>query len=101
MIIYQGNTYKLPVKLKRDGLPVTTDNVKTVEFCFGNITKKYPEDVTFTDDTFMVALTQEDTFALQGVVMCQMRVLFTDGTVECTDKEPMSIYDSISKVVLK
>jgi hypothetical protein len=101
MILYQGNTYKLPVKLTMSEKAVTKQDVKNVEFSLGKVIKNYPENVTFEDDAFVVYLSQDETLKLEGVPACQVRVLFNDGSVKCTDVVRISVRESISKVVLE
>lgn len=103
MLIYKGNTYKLPIKLKIREQLIYADDVKAVEFSFGNIIKKYPDNVTFEGETFIVPLTQDDTFSLDETsnTNYQARVFFNDESVKCTDQLKIDIRPSISKVVLK
>lgn len=102
MKFYQGNTYKLPIKLTMNGTLITADMVKTVEFMLGDVRKTYPEDATFDTDSFIVYLSQEDTFKLCGIsVSCQSRVLFNDGSCKGTGKTLKPVGESISKVVLE
>lgn len=104
MNIYQGNTYKLPIKLSMSGKTIIADDVKKVEFAFGDVIKTYPEDATFENDTFFVPLTQEDTFSLDPkgkALQYQVRVLFQNDSVKCTGQKPMSVMAAISKDVLK
>lgn len=102
MIIMQGNTYRLPVRLKMKGEHLTDENVKLVEFSFGkNIVKNYPKDVTFEEGAFVLPLTQEETFSLSpGSVSYHIRVLFPDGTVKSSHVTSGMVAGSISKAVL-
>lgn len=103
MIIYQGNTYKLPFKLKINGQPVVADDVKMVEFAFGEVIKTYPEHATFDNETFTVPLTQEDTFSLPSKekLYYQARVFFNDESVKGTTPKEFKVQPSVSKAVLK
>lgn len=101
MFLYQGNTYKLPVKLTINGETVTNKDVKKVEFSLGKVVKTYPENVEFKDEAFEVYLSQEETFSLEGIPACQVRVLFNDDSVKCTAINRISIMECISKVVLE
>lgn len=102
MIIMQGNTYRLPVRLKMNGEHLTDENVQLVEFSFGkNIVKSYPEEVKFEEDAFVLPLTQEETFSLSsGSVSYQIRVLFPDGSVKASPVISGMVAGSISKAVL-
>ena len=105
MLLAQGNTYQLPVRLRIDGELITPENAEVVEFAFDangvHVVKNYPESVTFEGDRFILPLSQEDTFALQGKLRYQIRVLFKDGNVKSSDIITGAVKDSISKVVLK
>ena len=101
-MIYQGCTYKLPVGIKIAGQAVIDLDVKAIEFSFGEIKKKYPEDATFDGEKFIISLTQEDTFKLsaEGPTPCQVRVKFTDDSVKPSKIRALAIGASISKEVL-
>lgn len=103
MVIYQGNTYKLPIKLKISGKSIVADDVKKVEFAFGDVIKTYPEQATFKDETFIVPLTQEDTFSLDETekAFYQVRVYFNDTSVKCTVPKKIEVKSSVSKAVFK
>ena len=102
MIIRQGNTYQLPVKLSMRGKVIKDTDVKTVEFVFGSIRKCYPEEVSFENDLFLVFLSQEETFSLSAKASCiyQVRVLFADGSVKGSDPIEVNVGVSASKEVL-
>lgn len=101
MIIYQGATYNLPIRLKIGDTFVYGADVQAVEFSFDGIIKMYPGVVTCKDDTFTVPLTQEDTFKLRNPAQYQARVLFNDGNVKPTEPIPFEVGISESKAVLK
>ena len=105
IVLYAGNTYKLPIQLSKDQAPILSTDVKAVEFSIGTIVKKYPEDVTYDQDSkaFIVSLTQEDTIALctKKQMFFQARILFNDDSVKCTARDTIEIMESVSKEVLK
>lgn len=103
MIIHQGSTYKIPFNLKFNGKVLTADEVKQVEFAFGEVIKNYPEHATFDGEHFVCPLTQEDTFALDAKKTneYQVRVMFNDGSVKPTAAKQLSVIKSVSKEVLK
>lgn len=103
MIIYQGNTYKLPFELKIKGQPIVADDVKMVEFAFGGVIKTYPEQATYKDGVFTVPLTQEETFSFDDKEKqkYQVRVYFNDGSVKGTTPKAFDVQPSVSKAVLK
>jgi hypothetical protein len=102
MIIIQGNTYKLPIRLKINGEEITDKDVKKIEFMFGDIQKIYPKDVTFNDSYFIVSLSQTDTFSLptKRIPKYQARVLFNDDSVKGTNPIEFVVIQSESKEVL-
>lgn len=105
MAILQGNTYLLPVQvLDCDGAVIHVDQVVKGEFTFGNITKIYGDggDVTWNEElqSFIVPLTESETFGLNGTVKYQGRVLLKDGSVSGSVPASEYIYDSIGKTIL-
>ena len=100
MVIYQGNTYNLPLKLTMKGAAIVDTDVKTVEFSLGELVKTYPEQATFDGEKFILPLTQEETFALQKDTSFQIRVHFVDDSVKCTGQRAVKVMPSISKAVL-
>ena len=101
MNLMQGNTYRLPIKLKMSGQELTPDNVSRIEFTFGKVVKHYPEEVVYEDGRFILPLSQEDTFALGGQIKYQTRVLFVDGSVKASAVCSGTVSVSISKEVLE
>ena len=106
MVIYQGSTYKLPIKILIGGKVITDKDVKGVEFAFGEVKKPcviktYPEQATFDGDKFLCPLTQEDTFLLDPKkTKFQIRVKFNDGSVKPTGAQAVTVVDAISNEVL-
>ena len=102
MNLYQGNTYNLKIRvLSHDKKPLNINEIEKVEFTFGSLVKKYPNDgIIFNEDFFIIPLSQEETFSLEGVVKYQVRVKFIDGTVTNTKPTNARISDSLSKEVL-
>ena len=105
MLLAQGNTYQLPVRVRLDGELVTPENAAVVEVAFDSngakVLKTYPDGVNFENDRFILPLSQADTFALQGKLRYQIRVLFMDGSVKSSEIITGAVKDSISKAVLK
>lgn len=100
MVLMQGNTYRLPIRIKMDGAYLTADDVVRVEFAIGNLLMCYPETVRYDDGAFWLPLSQKDTFALSGWLRYQVRVLFPDGSVKASAICGGIVSDSISKEVL-
>lgn len=101
MVIYQGNTYKLPIKLSINGKIIAAEDVKKVEFAIGEVVKTYPDQATHNGENFICPLTQEDTFSLKkGKTDFQVRVQFSDESVKCTGTRAVTVCEAISKAVL-
>lgn len=102
MKIYQGSTYKLPIKIKRGGKIITDADVKKVELAIGGVIKTYPDDATFEGEQFIFPLSQEDTFKMtaKGSAQYQARVVFNDDSVKPTEVKSLGVIASISKEVL-
>ena len=102
MVIVQGNTYRLPIRVKINGNVITDKDVKIVEFTFGCSKKKYPQEVTFEDDCFIVPMSQKDTLSLptKKPSRYQVRVMFKDDSVKGTDPKEFVVTPSESKEVL-
>lgn len=108
MIIGEGNTYNLEIPLTKDGEAIDINEVSIVEFMFDDIRKYYGTidglegTVTYDGEKFIVPLSQQDTFQLNGedTIKYQARVKFTDDQVQSTKIYTGYITDSISKEVL-
>lgn len=105
MAILQGNTYLLPVQVKDcDGAVIHVDQVVKGEFTFGSLVKFYGEsgDVSWDEalQSFIVPLTEEETFAFKGVVAYQGRLLLKNGSVSGSVPTSEYIYESIGKTIL-
>ena len=103
MSFLQGSTYKLPVKIRDCGGNVVTDEtVERASFTFDSIVKEYGVDggdVVFDweSESWIVPLTEEETFALEKSVKWQARFLFKNGEVDGTEPKNQLVYDSIDK----
>ena len=105
MAILQGNTYLLPVQVKDcDGAVIHVDQVEKGEFTFGTLVKFYGDngDVSWDEElqSFIVPLTEEETFAFKGVVVYQGRLLLKNGSVSGSVPTNEYIYESIGKTIL-
>lgn len=105
--IKQGDAYSLRVPLKLDDEAVTAEDLPLlhcVEFMLGDeIRKVWPDDGTFSDGSFLVPLTQEETFALEEGTRVEfdVRVHFIGGAVVGLKKKlKVKVYDAISEVIL-
>ena len=105
MAILQGNTYLLPVQvLDCDGAIIHVDQVEKGEFTFGSLVKIYGNngDVSWDEalQSFIVPLTEEETFSFKGVVAYQGRLLLKNGSVSGSVPTNEYIYESIGKTIL-
>ena len=101
MAFLQGNTYLLPVQiLDCDDNVILGGQVEKGVFTFGDLDKFYGEngDVLWNEDikSFVVPLTEEETFEFKGLVKYQGRVLMKDGSVNGSVPTTEYVYDSIN-----
>lgn len=101
MDIRQGDAYKLAVTLTdENGAPLTPDDVSKVEISIGNVTKQYPDEVTYDDGAFLMPITETDSHSMSGILPTQVRVLFPSGEVSSASLGFMHVVMSVSKSVL-
>ena len=103
MAILQGSSYRLPVEIKGlNGKVISADMVQKASFTFADVTKLYGEggDVYFECGVWVVPLSEEETFALRGVIKWQARFLFIDGSVGGTVPKSESVFGSIDRTKL-
>lgn len=101
MALLQGNTYILPIEVTNCAGEVLTDqDIEKAQFVIGNVEKFYGEDgtVEFDDENnvFLVPLTEEETFAMKGMIKWQVRVVYPNGTIEGTEPTTENVYSSIT-----
>lgn len=105
MIILQGNTYLLPIRVGdcNDNV-ITADRVTKGQFIFGKYEKFYGEEgeVQWSDElqAFLFPLTEQETFELNGVIKYQARLLLNDGSVSGSVPENYYVYESITKSII-
>lgn len=68
MKIFQGDSYPIPVEIRQDGVPVTSELVEEIEITIGSdIRKTYTGGgVFYENEMWYFLLSQEDTFSLSG-----------------------------------
>ena len=103
-VIQQGDQYSLEVSiLGDDGLPITPDGIDGVKIELGDISKRYPGELTFDgeSDVWLFPVTQEETLSLAGHVKFQTQVNFggTPPQILGSPKETVYVADSIIKEV--
>lgn len=102
MAILQGSGYELPIKItSANGEIVSDADVIEGSFTFGSLTKEYGNggEVYFDSsrESWILPLSEEETFSMQGVVEWQARFLFVDGKPDGTLPKRESVYSSINK----
>lgn len=101
MYIMQGDAYSIPIHITNCGETVTLDTAETVEVSIGDVTKKYPDGVSFDGTDWFFHLTQEEAFTLPAVgANCRVRVKFLSGDVIGVSLGKIDITTSLSKEVL-
>jgi hypothetical protein len=103
MTIYQNACLWYPFDVKASGKTLPLDEVVTVEFCIGDVTKLYPSksgDVVHTGEYFKVRLTQKDTMNIPKTIPVQIRVKYKDGIVVPSPIRYADRKNTVSKVVL-
>lgn len=102
----QGNQFYLEVRSKdKDGNYLTPENVQKIQFNIGKLTKTYTrgsDKVTYNPErqSFLIWLTESETFDFENVVKFDVRVFFVDGTIMGSYIKEMYFYDSLKKVNL-
>ena len=103
--IRRGDSYRVIITLRENGVPLDIDSVESVEFMFcDRVRKVYPsEEAIYDAGVFSVLLTESDTFTLEPngyPLEYQARVQFTDGEVRGTPKYRGAILEAISNRIL-
>lgn len=99
----QGDQYKLPIEIKTtegNAKPATFDDL---EVFVGSVRKTLGKgEVSYDDEneTFLVFLTQRETFRLRGDVEVQLRCKFPNGDVVGISAGTVNFEKSTSRVVL-
>ena len=102
MAILQGSSYRFPVVIRSPkGEVITADMVQRASFTFADVTKLYGDggEVYFDYDAgaWIVPLSEEETFALRGVIKWQARFLFVDGSVDGMSPKTEDVSGSIDQ----
>jgi hypothetical protein len=88
MIIYKGATYSYPIQIKINKEVLSLDDIKKIEFAFGDtLIKTHPSNSVMRDgDKLIVKLSEQDTYSLEQDVIqkIQARVTFNDDTIKFT-----------------
>lgn len=101
MEIRQGDAYTLAVTLTdENGTALTPEDVSKVEISIGNVTKQYPDEVTYDDGAFLMPISETDSHSMRGILPSQVRVLFPSGEVSSATLGFMYVVASVSKTIL-
>lgn len=96
----QGDAYNLEISITNRGEALDVETVEKVEVTLLNLTRSYPEEVTYSDGKFHFPVTQTETFKLPPVCPMQVRVKFTGGDVVGSMIQMVEVAGAISKAVL-
>lgn len=83
MGITQGDNYAIAFTIKDDeGKVIDNSVLSAVQITIGEITKFYPDAITFEDGKFLFPLTQEESLELTDrPVSPQVRIKFFNGDI--------------------
>lgn len=99
--MFQGDQYPVPVYITDKGTYLDLDNVVKVEITLHNITKLYPDEVVYDNETgaFLMPISQAESFSLptKKRLYAQSRIVYNDGTIYATDRLDFFIGESLSK----
>lgn len=102
MAILQGSGYELPIRITdSEGRVITDADVVAGSFTFGELEKEYGEggEVYFDaeQESWILPLSEEETFEMRGTVEWQARFLFVNGLPDGTKPKSENVYASINK----
>lgn len=102
MAILQGSGYELPIRITdSEGRVITDADVVAGSFTFGELEKEYGEggEVYFDgeQESWILPLSEEETFAMNKTVEWQARFLFVNGLTDGTIPKEENVFSSINK----
>lgn len=100
MKMTQGDSYSIDITIENEGKPLDISEIELVEITLLNLTKTYPEEVSFSDGAFHFPLSQEETMNLPPLCPMQVRVKFTSGDVIGSEIQKIDVQRVLSKAVL-
>lgn len=99
--IMQGDSYRIPLSILIDGLPMTPDNILEIEVIFSNLRKTYTKGGIIYDNGFFIVLSQKDTLNLiPGLSELEARVKLSTEEVYGAKVGQVTIIDGASREVL-
>lgn len=105
-IIMQGDQYSITFGIDFNDSPLDISTVDTVQFVVGRMVKNYNIDgtgeVSYDNDNkmFIFPLKQEESFKLNGLQNCQVRIKFNDGAIVGGKADPIIFTFSSTKEVI-
>ena len=102
MAILQGSGYELPIRITdSEGNVIGDADVVAGSFTFGELIKEYGEggEVYYdkAQESWILPLSEAETFAMMGTVEWQARFLFKSGLPDGTVPKREDVYSSINK----
>ena len=96
----QGDAYNLEISITNRGEALDVETVEQVEVTLLNLTRSYPEEVTYADGKFLFPVTQAETFRLPPMCPMQVRVKFKGGDVIGSPAQTVNVAAALSRAVL-
>lgn len=102
----RGDQFYLEIQITdKDDNILDINGVKKVQFNIGKITKTYDgesEEVSYNEETqtFLIWLTEDETFDFSNYTKLDVRVLFKNNTIMGSYIDQKFIYDSLKEVKL-
>ena len=96
----QGDAYNLEISITNRGEALDVETVEKVEVTLLNLTRSYPEEVTYSDGKFHFPVTQTETFKLPPACPMQVRVKFKGGDVIGSPAQTVNVAAALSRAVL-
>lgn len=100
----QGDACYLGIRIENNaGSPVTPADIREVEITIGETRRSFRQsELTYADGLWFFPLDQGDTFSCPpGPVKAQVRILWANGTLEGAPLYGITMFESISKEVLR
>lgn len=96
----QGDAYNLEISITNRGEALDVETVEQVEVTLLNLTRSYPEEVTYSNGKFLFPVAQAETFRLPPMCPMQVRVKFKGGDVIGSPAQTVNVAAALSRAVL-
>lgn len=102
MAVRKGDQYNIVLKIEQGGNALDLTHVELIEFVIANMTKIYPQDVKYDEETkqFLFPVSQQETFELPQKAEYQVRIKFDDNTVIGSPINSIIVGNVLSKNIL-